>query len=605
RMTMLAMCICFLRAKRTIFITAFGLSPEMFMVRGKHKCAGPAGSAEQEKLLDWLREKGLSEKDLHFWQTCEELSVTNVLRYVISKGVDVRVLLWDTYTLPFSFHANPVDVQKALAALGVRCVLDDSHKGLLNHPLEAHHQKTAIVDSRIAFVGGIDVMMGSDGDFDRWDTKGHVYNAPLRINHDGKMPHSWHDTHVIFEGPAVSDVELNFCQRWNDVIELHRSEPALKLALPARSVKQHRWLRTKNAPAIQVIRTIPQGTYAFAPEDGIATILDAYRRAFAQAKRYIYLENQYLWQRTFLGFEHPALGLPNADMAELLQALGEALKRGVSVTLILPDNPNVGREFTDEGLHALREMAPEAVTAGTLQAFTLGSSMQQEELTYYRSIYVHAKTTIVDDAWVTLGSANLNNRGMRNDTELNVAILYPELAQHLRILLMAEHLGLYDEDTLFQLLDTLAKHSSTRSQKKVAALKRRLALRARARGRSMTSAGTARTSTAMDEGLEAQWARLISQLGDPIQGNTLLAQQARDNLLAVQERRPLSGHVLPYVPYKQAKEYQIEVHAVNGWLDSLSKPHIEPEDKPAASEAEAETSAAHKLAETVSPVVLE
>ena len=32
----------------------------------------------------------------------------------------------------------------------------------------------------------------------------------------------------------------------------------------------------------------------------------------------------------------------------------------------------------------------------------------------FRSIYVHAKTTIVDDAWLTLGSANLNDRGTGN-----------------------------------------------------------------------------------------------------------------------------------------------------------------------------------------------
>lgn len=294
RMTILEMCISFLRAKYTIFITAFGLSPELLMVRGKHKCAGPEGSAEQEKLLSFLNRKGLSKKELRFWQECEELSVTTVLRYAVNKGVDIRVLLWDTYTLPFSFHTSPGDVKKALEELGVCCVLDDSHKGLLNHPLEAHHQKTAIVDSRFAFVGGIDMMIGNNGEFDRWDTKGHLYHTPLRLNHDGKMPHSWHDTHVLFEGPAVADVEMNFCQRWNDIIDLHQSDPALKLEQPIKLRKRRRSSQTKSVPGIQVIRTIPKGLYTFAPEDGIATILDAYRRAFTQARRYIYLENQYL-----------------------------------------------------------------------------------------------------------------------------------------------------------------------------------------------------------------------------------------------------------------------------------------------------------------------
>jgi phosphatidylserine/phosphatidylglycerophosphate/cardiolipin synthase-like enzyme len=53
---------------------------------------------------------------------------------------------------------------------------------------------------------------------------------------------------------------------------------------------------------------------------------------------------------------------------------------------------------------------------------------------------VHAKVAIVDDLWSTLGSANLNNRGMHDDTELNVATLDAELARGLRMLLWAEHL---------------------------------------------------------------------------------------------------------------------------------------------------------------------
>jgi hypothetical protein len=54
RMTMLEMCLSFLCAKRSIYITAWGLSPELLLVRGKHKCAGQPGTAEQEDLLAWL-----------------------------------------------------------------------------------------------------------------------------------------------------------------------------------------------------------------------------------------------------------------------------------------------------------------------------------------------------------------------------------------------------------------------------------------------------------------------------------------------------------------------------------------------------------------------
>ncbi len=358
RMTMLEMCLAFLCAKQSIYITAWGLSPEILLVRGKHKCAGSDGTPEQEELLSWLRAKGLAEEELCFWQDCQELSMTSVLSRAATKGVDVRVLLWDTYTLPFHPNPNPKKVQEILEAVGIRCLLDDSHMGLLNHPLEAHHQKTAVIDGRLAFVGGLDPMMENSGDYDRWDTKGHPFHSPLRMGKDGKMPHSWHDAHVLFEGPAALDVELNFRQRWNALVNLHEMPADLilpELAVPpAGSLpRRPRLPGIESAARLQVTRTIPKESYHFAPEEGITTILESYKRAFARARRYIYIENQYLWRRTFLGFENPALGAPHPVMDELFQALANALARGVVVTLLLPDNPNVGREFTDEGINYL------------------------------------------------------------------------------------------------------------------------------------------------------------------------------------------------------------------------------------------------------------
>jgi len=91
RMTMLEMCLAFLRARQSIYITAWGLSPELLLVRGRHKCAGSPDSPKQVALLQWLRAKGLAEEELLFWQQCDGLSVTNVLNYAVSKGVDVRV----------------------------------------------------------------------------------------------------------------------------------------------------------------------------------------------------------------------------------------------------------------------------------------------------------------------------------------------------------------------------------------------------------------------------------------------------------------------------------------------------------------------------------
>lgn len=56
-------------------------------------------------------------------------------------------------------------------------------------------------------------------------------------------------------------------------------------------------------------------------------------------------------------------------------------------------------------------------------------------------IYVHGKVSIIDDEWLSVGSANLNQRGLATDAEMNVQALTPA-AGDLRCALWAEHLGM-------------------------------------------------------------------------------------------------------------------------------------------------------------------
>ena len=57
-------------------------------------------------------------------------------------------------------------------------------------------------------------------------------------------------------------------------------------------------------------------------------------------------------------------------------------------------------------------------------------------------VYVHAKVGIVDDDWLTIGSANLNEHSLFNDTEMNVVVRDPQLVRSTRCRLWAEHLEL-------------------------------------------------------------------------------------------------------------------------------------------------------------------
>src|SRR5207245_2919057 len=166
RSAMLTSCLHFLKALNYIYIANWGMTPGLELVRGKDYRAGPEGSPEQDILLTELRIHGLEQADIDFWCT-HSLSVQAVLGYAVSKGVEVKVLLWDTLELPgLPVWYHPKVAKEQLEQVGVTCILDDSARGILHHPAESLHQKISIVDGTHAFVGGVDPMVELSGDFD-------------------------------------------------------------------------------------------------------------------------------------------------------------------------------------------------------------------------------------------------------------------------------------------------------------------------------------------------------------------------------------------------------------------------------------------------------
>ena len=309
----------------------------------------------------------------------------------VAERVDVRVLLWAGAPVPLFTPSRKLvrGVRDQLRSAGVVHVALDGHE----RPLHCHHEKTILIDDRVAFVGGVDL---TDLSGDRRDSPRHPARAAL----------GWHDAAVRIEGPLVSDVAEHFNLRWHAVTGWQLPSPR-----PAAA--------TGNTTA-QLVRTCPERIYPALPR-GAFSVLESYLRALRSAEELIYLETQYLWA------------------PEIVAVLADKLRRPPSdrfrMVVVLPVKPKGGGDDT-------RGALAELIEADGGHGRVLGCCLFARAGQVADPIYVHAKIGIVDDRWLTIGSANLNDHSMFNDTELNVVTHDPTLARSTRIALWSEHLEL-------------------------------------------------------------------------------------------------------------------------------------------------------------------
>jgi phosphatidylserine/phosphatidylglycerophosphate/cardiolipin synthase-like enzyme len=309
-----------------------------------------------------------------------------------AERVDVRVLAWAGAPLPL-FHPDRGEVREVCKKLAggtrVTMALDARER-----PFHCHHEKLVIVDGETAFVGGIDLTAFAGN---RLDSSDH----PRR---DGL---GWHDTAMRLEGPIVADVARHFAARWHTVAGDGLPESGHSAAVDG-------------GVEAQFVRTVPERLYD--PwREGEWSILESYLRALRAAERFVYLESQFLWS------------------PEVVFVLAEKLRRPPSddfrVIALLPSQPNNGADDSRGQVGILIDADKESDDTTRFLACTLYQPGPGGN-----PVYVHSKAAIVDDTWLTIGSANLNEHSLFNDTECNVVLRDPALAREVRLRLWEEHL---------------------------------------------------------------------------------------------------------------------------------------------------------------------
>jgi phosphatidylserine/phosphatidylglycerophosphate/cardiolipin synthase-like enzyme len=317
----------------------------------------------------------------------------------LAERIDVRVMVWAGAPIPV-FHPSRKEVEREVQRL-VRGTRIQAQRDPREHPVHCHHEKTVVVDDEVAFVGGIDM---TDLAGDRFDTSDHP--ARRRIG--------WHDAGSRLEGPVVGDVARHFAMRWHEVTGETLPPP---LTPPP--------LTGEGTSTVQVVRTVAEDMYDAVPK-GDFRIMESYIRALRAAQRFIYCENQFLWS------------------PQIVELLVDKIRRpptpGFRIVVLLPANANNGQDDTSGQLGVLADADDRG------NPHFLAATIRSRTGTRDDPLYVHAKVAIVDDRWLTVGSANLNSHSLLNDTEMNVVTDDAVLARATRERLWSEHLELPQDE---------------------------------------------------------------------------------------------------------------------------------------------------------------
>ncbi|ABO57417.1 phospholipase [Burkholderia vietnamiensis] len=348
----------------------------------------------------------------------------------------------------------------------------------------SHHQKTVLIDYEAPALA-LGFVMGHNTLDAYWDDDSHSYvkKSPDR-GRNGETPRQ--DMSARIAGPILEHLNVNFCRAWQHSTK----EDLLAKRMPL--AKQLKLSTTAGTPVMaQINRTQSQ--------EGVRNIKSLYLQAVRNATKFIYIENQYFrWpdladeiksavKKQFgqgrdiakHGSVHlfvvtnssdEGMGLGAGTTYDMLNALGRAdtmpnvarietaksLGKQATAAQLQLNNAS-GPEEKQKAQAKLDSVRRQAQINDDMKTLILPQEIRGLKVhlctlvapdsppTNWMPVYIHSKIMIVDDVFLTHGSANINRRSMEVDSELNICHEHMGVTQPLRRRLWAMHTGGVEE----------------------------------------------------------------------------------------------------------------------------------------------------------------
>ncbi len=343
------------------------------------------------------------------------------------RGVRVRILVDDTFLaredtvlLALADHPeieyrvfNPF--QRRQGSIVTRQLLNIAEFHRLDHRM---HNKSMIVDNRVAIIGGRNLA-----------------NEYFGLHTDS----NFRDLDVLLGGPVVRNASDSFDQYWNDrwsvpIEQLSHSLPepleledirhytrgtsALHKDLPDRELTA-KWqaLRAQaDGGETRLLVDIPPEDNPASPDEAPIQVAEELAQLFAQAQREIIIITAYL--------------IPTPVLESVVR---EALGRGVRIR-ILTNSISSNNHLVAHGAYQthVNTLLGIGVEMHEVRIDARDRPRYMIEPVSSKRLALHAKALVFDDTRVFIGSANLDPRSLKLNTEMGLLIESEAFNQELR-----------------------------------------------------------------------------------------------------------------------------------------------------------------------------
>ncbi|MER3416561.1 MAG: cardiolipin synthase [Gemmataceae bacterium] len=178
----------------------------------------------------------------------------------------------------------------------------------------------------------------------------------------------WRDTHMRIEGPAVAALQRIFIEDWDFAYEEAIRGPA--------------YYPEPDANGDMVLQILESG-----PDQDVNVIRETLFAAITLVRKRLWISTPYF--------------VPDSSILDALRLAG---RMGVDVKIIVPKWPDHWLPY-----YAARYYFDEMLRCGL-------------RIYEYKKGMMHAKVIMADSSWATVGSANLDNRSLRLNFEVNCVV---------------------------------------------------------------------------------------------------------------------------------------------------------------------------------------